>query len=81
MKWLRAYYAAPFMALAVLVRVFRFNRAWLAERLSSKTAAGSVKLIITGTLLAWFVIWLVAGDDLRGNLNRALQSIWQGFGE
>ena len=79
MTWLRAYLLVPFKALAVGIRIFMFNRAWIEARLSRKGAAGSIKGLFILTMVAWFVVWLFAGDDLRGNFNQALDSLWSGF--
>ncbi len=76
MKWLLAYYSLPFKALAVLVRIYKVNRAWLAARLARKHAALSLKSFLIVTLVAWFAIWLFANDDNRNNLNQALESLW-----
>lgn len=84
MAWLRAYISVPFKALAIVlarfVRIFRFNRAWLEAALARKSAAMAVRGILIITVIAWFLIWLFAGDDYRGNLNEALQSFWSGIG-
>ena len=79
MTWLRAYLIVPFKALAVGVRIFMFNRAWIEARLSRKGAANSIKGLFIMTLVAWFFIWMFANDDLRGNFNQALESLWSGF--
>lgn len=76
MTWLRAYLLVPFKVLAVGIRIFKFNRAWIEARLSRKTAANSIKGLFIVTMVAWFVIWLFAKDDLRGNLDQALESAW-----
>ena len=85
MEWLRAYLSVPFKVLAkilaTVVRVFRFNRAWLEARLARNSAAGTLKVIILVTVVAWFLIWLFAGDDYRNNLNQALESWFSGFGK
>ena len=59
MKWLRAYFEFPFKVLAVLVWIFRFNRAWLAAGLARKPAAVSLRGLTILTFLAWLVIWLL----------------------
>ena len=53
-----------------------FNRAWIEARLSRKAAAGAIKGLLTLTVLAWFLIWMFADDDLRGNFNQAVKSMW-----
>ena len=60
MKGLRAYFLVPFRGLGVLIRIFRANRAWVARRLAHKPAAYSIWGIVFLTLLAWFLIWLLA---------------------
>lgn len=81
MNWLRAYFSIPFKALAVLVRIYQVNRAWLEERLARKHAAIWLKNFLIVTLVAWFAVWLFAGDDNRLNLNRALKSMWSEIGK
>jgi hypothetical protein len=44
--------------------------------LSRKTAANSIKGLFVITMAVWFVIWLFANDNLRGNLDQALKSAW-----
>ena len=74
MNWLRAYISVPFKALALLIRIFKFNRGWLEARLARNPVASSIKGIFIVTLLAWFLVWLFAGDEFRGNIGEALQS-------
>lgn len=60
MNVLRAYFLVPFRVLGFFIRIFRTNRAWVARQLAGKHAAFSVRGVIFITLLAWFVIWLLA---------------------
>lgn len=81
MQWLRAYISVPFKVLAVFVRIFKINRAWIEKRMARKHVASSVKGFFTLTLLAWFLVWLFAGDDLRGNFSQTLESFLTNFGK
>ena len=60
MNFLRAYFLVPFRVLGFFIRIFRTNRAWVARQLAGKHAANSVRGVIFITLLAWFLIWLLA---------------------
>ena len=80
MEWLRAYISVPFKVLAVFVRIFMFNRAWIEKRLARRPAANTIKGILAVTLLMWFLVWLFAGDDLRNNFTDTLESFWADFG-
>ena len=80
MEWLRAYISVPFKVLAVFVRIFMFNRAWIEKRLARRPAANTIKGILAVTLLMWFLVWLFAGDDLRNNFTDTLKSFWADFG-
>ena len=60
MSGLRSYFFVPFRVLGFFIRIFRANRAWVASRLAHKPAAYSMSGITFITLLAWFVIWLLA---------------------
>ena len=81
MKWLRTAYALPLGALAVLIGVYQFNRAWLAKRLARKSAAGSIKGFIFLTLFVWFAIWLFVEGETRDRLNQAFNSFWSELGK
>ena len=78
MHWLRAYYALPFKALAVLVRIYKANRAWLEAHLAGKRAAFSIKSLMLVTLVVWIAIWLFTKDDNRLDIIQILKSIWPG---
>ena len=81
MTWLRAYLLVPFKMLAVGIRIFMFNRAWIEARLSRKGTANSLKGLFILTMVAWLVVWRFAGDYLRGNFNEALEAWWSGRGK
>ncbi|MEE8395745.1 MAG: hypothetical protein V3S29_06790 [bacterium] len=55
-KLLRGYYLVPFRALGVGVRIFRNNRAWIAERLAHRGAAVAIQGFFVLTVVVWLVI-------------------------
>lgn len=55
-KLLRGYYLVPFRALGVGVRIFRNNRAWLAERLAHRGAAVAIQGFFVLTVAVWLAI-------------------------
>ncbi len=76
MNWLRAYFSVPLKVPALLMDIYKSNRAWLDARLARKPAAGWLKGFMLITVVAWFVIWLFAKDEYRERLNQALESLW-----
>ena len=73
---IKAYYLAPFRALAAMFRTFARNRKRLRDFTRRPRVAAALRYGMLATLLVWLLIAMLNRDEKDDRLTDAVRGLW-----
>lgn len=73
---LKRIYFAPLRLLVRMIGVFTRNRDRVSAFTAREAVAAALKALSLLTLLAWLLIWVLAGEEQRQRLTEAVSDYW-----
>lgn len=78
LEWYRGVLLAPLRLLVGVVRTYAANRERVQRLTAGERVARLLKFLCVATLGAWLAIWLLADDEDRERLTRAVKAYLAG---
>lgn len=75
---IKAFYLAPFRAVAAVFRTFGHNRRRLRDFTRQPRVAAVLRYGMLATLLIWLLIAVLNRDEQDGRLTEAVRGLWPG---